>query len=126
MEKQNIDQDTDLMPKAIEVTLMDSPTQSVEKFPSEKGDTVLLEDNLGTYVYNIAFDDSQHRVVQACRAHTPNEHASPAHFEEWVIVSDVRRHPSSLANVTKAYVEATSSSVNFLIVGNERMAKCCK
>lgn len=44
-------------------------------------------------------------------------------FEERVIVSDVHKHPTALADATKAYAEATSSSVIFLIVENEHMAK---
>ncbi len=35
----------------------------------------------------------------------------------------VRKHPPALADATKAYVEATSSSVCFLIAENEQMAK---
>jgi len=55
--------------------------------------------------------------------HIPDELASPTHFEEQSIVSDVKRHPSSLADVTKAYTEAMSSSVKFLITDIECMAK---
>ena len=40
-----------------------------------------------------------------------------------MIVSDVHKHPTALADATRAYVEATSSSVRFLIAENERMAK---
>jgi len=40
-----------------------------------------------------------------------------------MIMSYVWRHPASLVNAMKAYVEATSSSVKFMIVENERMAK---
>lgn len=45
------------------------------------------------------------------------------HFEEWVIVSYVQIHPTSLTNDMEARVEATRSSVKFLIVENECMAK---
>jgi len=44
-------------------------------------------------------------------------------YEEWVIMSDVRKHPTTLADATRAYVEATSSSVHFLIAENKWMAK---
>jgi len=35
----------------------------------------------------------------------------------------MRKHPKALADATRVYVEATSSSVCFLIAENERMAK---
>lgn len=40
-----------------------------------------------------------------------------------MIVFDVRKHLAALADATKAYSEATSSSVRFLIAENECMAK---
>ena len=40
-----------------------------------------------------------------------------------MIVSDVRKHPVALADATRVYVEATSSSVHFLIAENEQMNK---
>ena len=123
MEHPKQDQDTDLMPKLTEVTPQASQTPTTEKVPSEQGDTILLEDNPRTDVYNIAFDESQHRVVQARRVHTPDEHASPTHVEEWVIVLDVRRHPTALIDATKSYSKTTSSSVKFLMKENERMVK---
>ena len=123
MEQVEHDHDTDLMPKATEVTPKASPAPTTEQVLSEQWYTILLEDNLRTNGYNIAFDESQHKVVQARRAHAPDEHASPAHFEERVIVSDVRIHPTALVDTTKAYIEATSSSVKFLIAKNDRMAK---
>ena len=58
MEQSEQDQDTNLMSKAIEVTPQASLAPAVEQVPSEQGDIVLLEDNQGTDVYNIAFDDS--------------------------------------------------------------------
>jgi len=44
-------------------------------------------------------------------------------FEEQVIVSDVHKHPAALVDATRAYVEATSSSVRFLIEANKWMDK---
>lgn len=38
-------------------------------------------------------------------------------------MSDVRRHPTALADATKAYAEATNSSARFLITESDRMAK---
>jgi len=43
-------------------------------------------------------------------------------FEEKVIVTDVHKHPYALANATRVYAKATSSSVHFLIAENEKMA----
>lgn len=40
-----------------------------------------------------------------------------------MIVLDLRRHPTALADANKAYAEATSSSVKFLIAENEHMVK---
>lgn len=38
-------------------------------------------------------------------------------------MSDVRKHPATLTDATKAYAEAASMSVRFLIAKNERMDK---
>jgi len=89
MEYPEQDQDTDIMPKATEVTPQPSQAPLTEQVPSEKGDIVILEYNMGIYVYKITFNESQHRVVQTCKAHTSDEHASSTHFEEWEIVSYV-------------------------------------
>ena len=40
-----------------------------------------------------------------------------------MIVFDVFKHPVALADATRVYAEATSSSVRFLIYENERIAK---
>ena len=40
-----------------------------------------------------------------------------------MIVSDVRKHPTTLDDATRAYAEATSSNVRFLIVENKKMTK---
>jgi len=117
------DHDIDLMLKATEVTPWASPSPAVDQVPGEQGETIFLEDDLGTYVYNIAFDESWHKVVQAHRVHTSDDHTSPVHFEEWVIMSDVWIHPTILDDAMKAYVEATRSRMNFLIVEHEHMAK---
>ena len=44
-------------------------------------------------------------------------------LEEPVIMSYVWRHPVTLDDATKAYAEAMSLSVKFLIAENERMSK---
>jgi len=61
--------------------------------------------------------------VQSRRVSTLDDHTSYAQFEERVIVVDMHKHPTTLANATRAYAEATSSSVHFLIAENKRMAK---
>lgn len=96
------------MPEETEVTPQASLALAAEKVPSEQGDTILLTDDPRTYVYNIAFDESQHKVFQPRIAHIPNGHASPTNFKDWMIVSYVRRHSTSLADPTKAYAEAMS------------------
>jgi len=55
------------------------------------------------------------------RKHFPDDHASPALIKERVIVPDIRKHPTSLADATSTYVIATSSNVKILLVENEKM-----
>lgn len=74
-------------------------------------------------MHNISFDESQHRFVQSCTVSIVEDHTSPAQVEERVIVTDVRKHPAVVADVTRVYAKSTSSSVRFLIVENERMEK---
>lgn len=74
-------------------------------------------------MYNISNYESQHRVVKSRRVSNPNDQTSPVQFEEQVIVSDVCKHPTTLADATRLYVEATSSIVCFMIADNELMAK---
>lgn len=52
-----------------------------------------------------------------------DDHTSPAHIEERVIVLDVRRHPVVMVEDFKAYAEATSSTVKFMIAKNDQMVK---
>lgn len=70
-------------------------------------------------MHNISFDESQHRVVKSHGVSTPDDHKSPKQVEERVIVSDVRKHPTTLADATTVYAKATGSSVCFLIAKNE-------
>lgn len=72
---------------------------------------------------NISFDKLQHRVVQSCRVSTLDVHISPPHIKEQMIIYDVYNHPPTLVDATRAYSEATSSSVRFLIAKNEQMDK---
>ena len=61
--------------------------------------------------------------MQSRKVPTLDVHISLAQFEERVIVSDVHKHIAALADATRAYAEATSSSVRFWIPENECMAK---
>lgn len=83
----------------------------------------MLDDDLDMDVHNLSFKKSQQRIVQAQRKKLPEDHTSLVHIEERVIVSNVRRHPTTMVEASQAYVEATSSAVKFLIAENDRMAK---
>ena len=94
-----------------------------EKVPSDQGDTKILGDQLEGEMHNISFDESQHRFVKSHRLLTSNDQTSPTQFKEQVIMSDMRKHPATLVDATRADVEATSLSVRFRIAENKRMAK---
>ena len=117
------DQDIDLMPRASEVAPQSPPPSESQPVPSEKGEVVLLDDDLVMDVYTLSFDESQQRIVQARRKQLLNDHTSLVHIEERVIVSNAERNPAAMAKDSKAYVEATCSTINFLIVENDRMAE---
>lgn len=118
-----LEKDIDLMPYHQEVEPPASLNPEAEQVPSKKEDIEILGDNSKEEMHNISLDESQHRVVQSCKASTLDGHTYPTHFEEWVIVYDVRKHLAALVDATKAYAEATSSSFHFLITENKRMAK---
>jgi len=107
------------MPQHQEVNPPASPDLEAEQVPSDQGDTEILGDNSEGEMHNISFDESHHRVVQSCRVSTLDDHTYTVQFEERVIVSDVRKYPVTLDNASKAYVEATSLSVRFLIAEND-------
>jgi len=111
------------MPYHQDIDPLASPDPKVEQVSRDQGDTEILADNLEEEMQNISFDELQRRVVKSCKVSTPDEHTSPVPFEERVIVFDMHKHPSVLANATRPYAEATSSSVRFLIPENEKMAK---
>ena len=123
MVQQELEQDINLMPYHQEFNRLASSNLEAEQVPREQGDTDILGDNLEGEMHNISFDESQHRVVQSCRVSTPDDSTSLAQFEERVIVFDVRKHPTTLVDATRAYAEATSSSFHFFIAENEQMAK---
>jgi len=123
LEQEPQDHDTDLMSRTSEVAPLSPPPTESEPAPSEQGWVVLLDDDLVMDVYNLSFDESQQMIVQARIKHLLDDHASPKHIEERVIVSDVRRLLATLIDASKAYIEATSSIVKFLLAENDQMAK---
>ena len=74
-------------------------------------------------MYNLSLDKSQHNILHARRKKLSDDHTSPTHTKERVIVPDVRRHLFSMVEASKAYAEATSSMVKFSIVENDQMEK---
>jgi len=44
-------------------------------------------------------------------------------FEDWVIMSNMHNHPTTLVDVTKEYAEGTRPSVLFLRAKNEKKDK---
>ena len=63
MEKQELEQDIDLMPYHQEVEPPASSNLEVEQVLSDQGDTQILGDHSEGEMHNISFDESQHRVV---------------------------------------------------------------
>ena len=61
--------------------------------------------------------------MQSSRVSAPEDQTYPLQVEKRVIVSDVRKQLAILADATRVYAEATSSSVHFLIAKNEQMEK---
>lgn len=123
IEQQELEKEIELMPHHQEVDPLASPCPEEEQVASDQGDTEILGDNPEEEMHNISFDESQHRDVQSHRVLTLDDHTSPTHFEERTTMSDVCKHLATLADATRAYVEATSSSVRFLIYENKKMAK---
>lgn len=119
MEEQELEQDIYLISYHQEVDPPASLDLEAEQVPSDQADTEILGDNPKGEMHNISFDEAKHRVVQYHRVLTPDDNTSPTQFEERVIVSNVCKHPASLVDATRSYVEATSSIVRFLIVENE-------
>ena len=70
------------MPHHQEVNPPASPHLEDEQFLSDQEDIEILGDQLEGEMHNISFDESQHRVLQSRRVSTPDDHTSPAKFEE--------------------------------------------
>lgn len=107
------------MPYQQEVDLPSSLHLEDEQVSSYQGGIEILRDQPKGQMHNILFNESQHRVVQSHRVSTLDAHTSPASVEERMIMSNMRKHPKTLADTTRVYVEATSLSIHFLIGENE-------
>jgi len=121
MEQWKLEQDIDLLPHHQEVDLSTSPHPEDEQVSSDQGGTEILGGQLEGEMHTISFDDSQHRVVQSLRVSIPDDHTYPVQFEERLIMSNVRKHPITLADATRVYAEATRWNVHILIAKSERM-----
>jgi len=72
-------------------------------------------------VYNLSFVEFQKRIVEAQRKKFLDDHASSAFIEERVIVSNTRKHPTSIAEASLAYAGETSSNVQYLTTEKEQL-----
>lgn len=86
LEQEEQDQDTNLMPRKFEVAPQSPPPPESKPVPNEKGEVVLLDDDLVMDMYNLSFDELQQRIIQARENHFLDDHASPTHMEERMIV----------------------------------------
>lgn len=73
------DQDIDLMPRESKVVPKSPPVREPQPVPSKKGEVVLLHYDREIDVYNLAFDETQPRIIQAQRKNLPDEHTSCVH-----------------------------------------------
>jgi len=89
------------MPHHKEVDSPASMHPDDEQVSNDQGGTEILGDQLEEEMHNISFDESQHRVVQSRRVSTSKDHTSPVQVEEQVIVTDVCKHPATLADATR-------------------------
>lgn len=114
---------TDLMPREPQVISQSPPPVVSEQASSEQGDVFLLDDDPVRDVYNLSFDELQMNIVHAQRNNFPYDHASPAFIMERVIVSDTRKHPTTLAEANFAYSREKSSNVKYPMNQNEKIEK---
>lgn len=118
-----MEQDTNLMPHHREVDSTALMHPDDEQVLKDQGGIEILGGQTEAEMRNISFDESQHGFGQSHRISTPEGQTSPAQVKELVIMTDVHQDPTALADATKVYAKATSSSVRFLIDENEQMAK---
>jgi len=111
------------MQRAPEVISQSPPPPVSEPALSEQGEVFLLDDDPFMDVYNLSFDELQKSITQARGKHFLDDHASPTFIKERVIVSDTRRHPTTLSEAILTYTGATSSYVTYLMAENEQLAK---
>ena len=57
------------------------------------------------------------------RKHFLDDHATPTFIKERVIMSDTRKHPTSISQATLAYAGATNSNVQYLTTESEKLGK---
>lgn len=119
MEQQELEQDIDLKPHHKEVDSLTSLRPDDEKVSNDQGGTEILGGQSKAEMHNISFDKSHHRVVQSQKVLNLEDQTSLVQVEEQVIVTDVHKHTTALVDATSVYVEATSSSIHFLIADNE-------
>lgn len=67
MEQKLKEQDIDLMSRASKVTPQSLPPTEWHLVPRKQGEVVLIDDDPETNVYNLAFEETQQRIVQAQR-----------------------------------------------------------
>jgi len=94
MEQPELEKDIYLMSYHQEVSPPTSPDWEVGYDPSEQRDTNMLGDNPEEYMHNLSFNELHHRVLLSHKVSSLDDHKSPAHFEEWVIVSDTHKNPT--------------------------------
>jgi len=63
MESELEDQDINLMLRASKVVPLSQTPPKPQLVLSDQGEGVLLEDDLETNVYNMAFDETQHTIL---------------------------------------------------------------
>lgn len=107
------------MPHHTEVKSPSSLHPNDEKVSKDQGGTRILIGQTEVEMHNISFEKYHQRVVQSNRVPTLKDQEFPMQVEEEVIVTDVHQHPTALADATRVYAKATSSSVCFFIPENE-------
>ena len=110
MEQQDLERDTNLMPHHKEVESPTSLHLDDEQVSNNQGGTEILGGQPKVEMHNISFNESHHRVVESQKVPTPEDQTSLVQVEEQVIVIYVHKNQASLADATRVYFEATSSS----------------
>ena len=64
MEQDPQNEDVDLMPSTLQVTIQSPPPPPIDPSLSKEGDVVPFDDDPMMDVYNLSFDEFQKRIVQ--------------------------------------------------------------